>query len=47
MKQCPTCKKEWPDEFSYCKVDGHALILLEQDQLIGTVFDDKYKILKK
>ena len=45
MRQCPTCKRELKDEQTYCPYDGHVLV--PPDDLIGTLFDEKYRIEEK
>ena len=32
-KICPTCNKEWPDEFNACPLDGATLIILNSATL--------------
>jgi serine/threonine-protein kinase len=45
MKQCPSCNRELKDQLLYCPYDGQALFdSPQQDKLIGTLFDDKYRI---
>jgi len=48
MKQCPACEREFKEELHFCPFDGRALILqAEQEQLIGAVLDNKYRIEEK
>jgi serine/threonine-protein kinase len=45
MKQCPACNKEFKDHLIFCPYDGQSLISdKEEDQFVGTIFDDKYRI---
>lgn len=45
MKQCPTCKRETKDHLFFCPYDGQALVpKVEQDPLLGTVLDGKYRL---
>ena len=48
MKQCPTCQNEYKDQLLYCPFDGeHLLVKPEEDRLLGTVLDNKYRIDEK
>jgi serine/threonine-protein kinase len=48
MKQCPACQNEYKDQLLYCPFDGeHLLVKPEQDRLLGTVLDNKYRIDEK
>ncbi len=45
MKQCPACKSIVKDNLLFCAFDGQTLVTTtEQDQLVGTVLDDKYRL---
>ena len=48
MKQCPTCQNEYKDQLLYCPFDGEQLLVKpEEDRLLGTVLDNKYRIDEK
>ena len=48
MKQCPTCQNEYKDQLLYCPFDGeHLLVKPEEDRLIGSILDNKYRIDEK
>ena len=48
MKQCPSCNREIDDDVLFCPYDGKALDPpSSHDSLIGTLFDDKYRIEEK
>ena len=48
MKRCPTCENEYKDQLLYCPFDGeHLIVIAEEDTLIGTILDNKYRIDEK
>ena len=48
MKRCPTCENEYKDQLLYCPFDGgHLIVIPEEDTLIGTILDNKYRIDEK
>ncbi|HWP44335.1 MAG TPA: serine/threonine-protein kinase, partial [Blastocatellia bacterium] len=48
MKQCPSCNKLLKDSLLFCPYDGGLLVnKQEEDKLIGTVLDDKYRLEEK
>ena len=48
MKQCPTCENEYKDQLLYCPFDGeHLMVKPEEDRLLGTILDNKYRIDEK
>jgi serine/threonine-protein kinase len=48
MKQCPSCNKILKDSLLFCPYDGDSLVQRqEEDKLIGTVLDDKYRLEEK
>lgn len=48
MKRCPTCENEYKDQLLYCPFDGeHLIVIAEEDRLIGTVLDNKYRLDEK
>ncbi|HJQ71133.1 MAG TPA: bifunctional serine/threonine-protein kinase/formylglycine-generating enzyme family protein [Blastocatellia bacterium] len=48
MKRCPTCENEYKDQLLYCPFDGeHLIVIAEEDRLIGTILDNKYRIDEK
>ena len=44
-KRCPTCQRRFDPETAICPDDGTVLTRLDNDQLLGTVFADRYEIL--
>ncbi len=48
MKRCPTCENEYKDQILYCPFDGeHLIVIAEEDTLLGTILDNKYRIDEK
>lgn len=45
QKLCICCHREFPASLTVCPDDGTALVKLNEDSLVGTVFVDKYEIL--
>lgn len=43
MNRCPVCQREWESKLLFCPHDGQPL----QDEFIGTLLDDKYRIDEK
>ena len=46
-KFCPICEKEFGQEMNFCPADGSQLITRSEDELVGKVFDSRYRILHK
>jgi serine/threonine protein kinase len=44
-KICANCHKKFSADFEFCPEDGGQLVIVQQDQLIGTVFAERYKML--
>src|SRR5947209_8002921 len=50
MKICPSCKKSFDDQLTFCPQDGNNLLLdgktlLPEDRLfVGSILDNQYKI---
>lgn len=47
MKQCETCKRNFPDHMVFCPFDGEVLEAKEVDPLIGRLVEGKYRIESK
>ena len=48
MKTCPTCDKQWPDEFRLCPSDGSSLRTSSSGtDLVDSIIADRYHISRK
>ncbi len=47
-RKCPTCSTRYDGEVAFCAADGTPLVELgpDDDALVGTVFADRYRILR-
>ncbi|MBS1990712.1 MAG: serine/threonine protein kinase [Cyanobacteria bacterium SZAS LIN-3] len=44
-KVCPVCKREFPATQAVCPTDKSMLMYVQKDELIGTVLNDRYRVL--
>ena len=47
MKVCTTCGTEYSDDQSFCPADGSALKSTTSADLVGSIIDETYRIVKK
>ncbi|MEW6212292.1 MAG: SUMF1/EgtB/PvdO family nonheme iron enzyme [Acidobacteriota bacterium] len=48
MNRCSACQREWESHLLFCPHDGQPLLPVnKQDEFIGTLLDDKYRIEEK
>jgi serine/threonine-protein kinase len=46
-KQCQQCSEKFDTSFRLCPYDGSALADLEHDPLVGTLFADRYEVVRR
>ena len=44
-KVCPVCKREFPANQAVCPTDKSMLMYVQKDELLGTVLNDRYRVL--
>lgn len=46
-KVCTACKREFPATQSVCPYDKSMLMYLQKDELLGTILNDRYRVLEE
>ncbi len=46
-KVCPVCKREFPPAQAVCPHDKSMLMYVQKDELIGTILNDRYRVLSE
>lgn len=46
-KICPVCKNEFPANQSVCPTDRSMLMFAQKDELIGTILNDRYRVISE
>jgi eukaryotic-like serine/threonine-protein kinase len=47
QRYCPKCFKRFDDDLARCPDDGDKLVLVAEQDLVGKLLDDRYRILSK
>jgi eukaryotic-like serine/threonine-protein kinase len=46
-KVCPVCKREFPPTQPVCPYDKSMLMYVQKDELLGTILNDRYRVLSE
>lgn len=46
-KICTSCKREFPANISVCPYDKSMLMFLQKDELLGTILNDRYRVIEE
>lgn len=46
-KVCPACKREFPHTQPVCPYDKTMLMFVQKDELLGTILNDRYRVLNE